>query len=182
MIRRPPRSTLFPYTTLFRSLRLNALESFRKFAKVTPYQELINHIANQNEDINKRIVGYCKGAKVCLELRGNTGFIMVYEKSCVDFYGWFWMPTLLWYTVFYPRFVWNDGVENLYWYYYNNCMTSLDQVSAKSGLVEVIPILPHIIVIQNTISTQTSELLCSFWVVSLFLKPQSVCCRLRIVD
>src|SRR5260370_8321185 len=38
MIRRPPRSTLFPYTTLFRSLktevcRLNGvLESFRSFA------------------------------------------------------------------------------------------------------------------------------------------------------
>ena len=46
------------------TLRLNALESFRKFAKVTPYQELINHIANQNEDINKRIVGYCKGVQV----------------------------------------------------------------------------------------------------------------------
>src|SRR2546428_3552362 len=26
MIRRPPRSTLFPYTTLFRSLRLRAVE------------------------------------------------------------------------------------------------------------------------------------------------------------
>ena len=81
--------TLYTETILSTNttLRLNALESFRKFAKVTPYQELINHIANQNDDINKRIVGYCKGAKVCLELRGNTGFIMVYEKSCVDFYG-----------------------------------------------------------------------------------------------
>src|SRR3989442_10483966 len=29
MIRRPPRSTLFPYTTLFRSYRLNPLEMFR---------------------------------------------------------------------------------------------------------------------------------------------------------
>src|SRR5260221_8079876 len=29
MIRRPPRSTLFPYTTLFRSLRLPALPSQR---------------------------------------------------------------------------------------------------------------------------------------------------------
>src|SRR3712207_7886730 len=27
MIRRPPRSTLFPYTTLFRSVRLRALEA-----------------------------------------------------------------------------------------------------------------------------------------------------------
>src|SRR2546429_1827479 len=29
MIRRPPRSTLFPYTTLFRSLRRNALPRIR---------------------------------------------------------------------------------------------------------------------------------------------------------
>src|SRR2546421_2571966 len=29
MIRRPPRSTLFPYTTLFRSIVRTALESFR---------------------------------------------------------------------------------------------------------------------------------------------------------
>src|SRR2546427_2684133 len=29
MIRRPPRSTLFPYTTLFRSLRASALAEYR---------------------------------------------------------------------------------------------------------------------------------------------------------
>src|SRR3712207_7669915 len=28
MIRRPPRSTLFPYTTLFRSVRQNVIQSF----------------------------------------------------------------------------------------------------------------------------------------------------------
>src|SRR2546426_10067782 len=32
MIRRPPRSTLFPYTTLFRSLRLSARRTWRFFA------------------------------------------------------------------------------------------------------------------------------------------------------
>ena len=31
MIRRPPRSTLFPYTTLFRSLRLDLLQLFLQF-------------------------------------------------------------------------------------------------------------------------------------------------------
>src|SRR5690349_24043251 len=30
MVRRPPTSTLFPYTTLFRSKAINAIESFRK--------------------------------------------------------------------------------------------------------------------------------------------------------
>src|SRR5258707_1596160 len=35
MIRRPPRSTLFPYTTLFRSRRRCAWDSRQRFAKVT---------------------------------------------------------------------------------------------------------------------------------------------------
>src|SRR3712207_7133733 len=34
MIRRPPRSTLFPYTTLFRSLRLWDLEGGKELARV----------------------------------------------------------------------------------------------------------------------------------------------------
>src|SRR2546423_8768110 len=37
MIRRPPRSTLFPYTTLFRSQRINSAK--------TPMQPLMNHPA-----------------------------------------------------------------------------------------------------------------------------------------
>src|SRR3712207_8010858 len=32
MIRRPPRSTLFPYTTLFRSFNIGAVEEGRKLA------------------------------------------------------------------------------------------------------------------------------------------------------
>src|SRR3712207_7398346 len=31
MIRRPPRSTLFPYTTLFRSLNLHEIKALEKF-------------------------------------------------------------------------------------------------------------------------------------------------------
>src|SRR3712207_7998675 len=34
MIRRPPRSTLFPYTTLFRSLRVQAIEVSRATAEI----------------------------------------------------------------------------------------------------------------------------------------------------
>src|SRR2546427_7065224 len=37
MIRRPPRSTLFPYTTLFRSLR-----HFRQFLSITQHNELLD--------------------------------------------------------------------------------------------------------------------------------------------
>src|SRR2546422_4617957 len=35
MIRRPPRSTLFPYTTLFRSLALGADENFEEVGRET---------------------------------------------------------------------------------------------------------------------------------------------------
>src|SRR2546429_3456039 len=38
MIRRPPRSTLFPYTTLFRSQQL-AFEALRRAASLTPTNE-----------------------------------------------------------------------------------------------------------------------------------------------
>src|SRR3712207_7419761 len=42
MIRRPPRSTLFPYTTLFRSVR-GALVSFRQFQErvIGEYERLV---------------------------------------------------------------------------------------------------------------------------------------------
>src|SRR2546425_9036389 len=40
MIRRPPRSTLFPYTTLFRSLARAQVEMFPTTISVTPDGEL----------------------------------------------------------------------------------------------------------------------------------------------
>src|SRR6266850_167192 len=38
MIRRPPRSTLFPYTTLFRSSTVERLENFGVFVRLGPGQ------------------------------------------------------------------------------------------------------------------------------------------------
>src|SRR3989441_5233071 len=35
MIRRPPRSTLFPYTTLFRSLLLHTLANLKRYGVIT---------------------------------------------------------------------------------------------------------------------------------------------------
>src|SRR3712207_6947571 len=44
MIRRPPRSTLFPYTTLFRSEGVDAqvLERLRPFVTVLPERTIVN--------------------------------------------------------------------------------------------------------------------------------------------
>src|SRR2546426_6180549 len=40
MIRRPPRSTLFPYTTLFRSVNIPLLRSFLRSPSVIPPNKL----------------------------------------------------------------------------------------------------------------------------------------------
>src|SRR2546425_3597572 len=42
MIRRPPRSTLFPYTTLFRSHMVDFFTSF-EWWKTEPHDELVNN-------------------------------------------------------------------------------------------------------------------------------------------
>ena len=39
MIRRPPRSTLFPYTTLFRSIKLRNLTDVRKLIQQTAHMD-----------------------------------------------------------------------------------------------------------------------------------------------
>src|SRR2546430_10697398 len=42
MIRRPPRSTLFPYTTLFRSMKLGAYEYLLKPLELAQLREVID--------------------------------------------------------------------------------------------------------------------------------------------
>src|SRR3989442_7879886 len=56
MIRRPPRSTLFPYTTLFRSLQYNLL--FRWFVGMEMDEEVWNHAVfskNRERLLNEEI-------------------------------------------------------------------------------------------------------------------------------
>src|SRR3712207_7822159 len=48
MIRRPPRSTLFPYTTLFRSLRAVRYEVRLDFAMDEPTEELAREAARRD--------------------------------------------------------------------------------------------------------------------------------------
>src|SRR5689334_23700537 len=62
MIRRPPRSTLFPYTTLFRSLKrapdntgaihfyIHATESVHRAADALPYAERLGALAPNARD------------------------------------------------------------------------------------------------------------------------------------
>src|SRR2546427_8687374 len=49
MIRRPPRSTLFPYTTLFRSVESDQMEGTRTFGLVTNIKQITDapsHLSN----------------------------------------------------------------------------------------------------------------------------------------
>src|SRR3989454_2115327 len=58
MIRRPPRSTLFPYTTLFRSLADRRDERFAALA-VEPFGHVENEIgASEDEVLRKELVGF----------------------------------------------------------------------------------------------------------------------------
>src|SRR2546429_3939568 len=63
MIRRPPRSTLFPYTTLFRSLAASSQEAslrareefeFARVATLAPSEELLSHkdIGSKSQNIS----------------------------------------------------------------------------------------------------------------------------------
>src|SRR2546429_7380532 len=58
MIRRPPRSTLFPYTTLFRSVIVRATDSATPpnpvLGAVVSFQEVVFRLAPTPPDLNRR--------------------------------------------------------------------------------------------------------------------------------
>src|SRR2546428_9395424 len=43
MIRRPPRSTLFPYTTLFRSQIISVADTYEAMTSTRPYRPALSH-------------------------------------------------------------------------------------------------------------------------------------------
>src|SRR5438046_8065076 len=49
MIRRPPRSTLFPYTTLFRSYRALPTAGLPTFQRLADWQSAIRHAGRSEE-------------------------------------------------------------------------------------------------------------------------------------
>src|SRR3712207_7013939 len=57
MIRRPPRSTLFPYTTLFRSERESARLSTEQIAEARGQRRSVNRLAYQRSRSRRRAVG-----------------------------------------------------------------------------------------------------------------------------
>src|SRR6266567_1715792 len=70
MIRRPPRSTLFPYTTLFRSRRVQAgIRPALRAARVDPYREVLEEADTQASPLHARR----RGVELRLELPLKVG-------------------------------------------------------------------------------------------------------------
>src|SRR3712207_8412304 len=61
MIRRPPRSTLFPYTTLFRSLALRRIArvavTVGDFEEAAAYYERSTEVARDAGDVDAEVIG-----------------------------------------------------------------------------------------------------------------------------
>src|SRR5256885_6956769 len=83
MIRRPPRSTLFPYTTLFRSLELGDARRVRTEERILVGEGGIHRLEQQrseehtSEHSQISYAGFClekkkKGARARLPCRGST--------------------------------------------------------------------------------------------------------------
>src|SRR5256885_2702826 len=79
MIRRPPRSTLFPYTTLFRSMEYKLLPRFRGRFKVEPVFAPMRHqlvpmpIVERSEEHTSELQSPCNlVCRLLLEKKNNT--------------------------------------------------------------------------------------------------------------
>src|SRR2546429_4974742 len=74
MIRRPPRSTLFPYTTLFRSVRSNMLAAFENVALW--HERDISHSSVRSEEhTSESSHGYISYAVFCLKKKKKQSHV-----------------------------------------------------------------------------------------------------------
>src|SRR5256885_13106535 len=69
MIRRPPRSTLFPYTTLFRSVVNSMLTNYNVFERHGI--RMIHMIAPHKDEITEQLTRSSRGAVECLGVSAN---------------------------------------------------------------------------------------------------------------
>src|SRR5437870_13622080 len=61
MLRRPPRSTLFPYTTLFRSLRVSGIVMrLRMFLLLITFLKASHSFRNRSSEIGRAVQQECR--------------------------------------------------------------------------------------------------------------------------
>ena len=79
MIRRPPRSTLFPYTTLFRSSALSGYLPYLKKRDITliKWSEIINALAYQ--DRKQLLLNFAKLQLIIIELSDKETFMSTFN-------------------------------------------------------------------------------------------------------
>src|SRR2546429_3807548 len=82
MIRRPPRSTLFPYTTLFRSLRLPRRQQILQEPRA-PFRPLALNIDRKSTRLNSSH-GYISYAVFCLKKKKTQQFPHLPYLSLTD--------------------------------------------------------------------------------------------------
>src|SRR2546429_6174806 len=85
MIRRPPRSTLFPYTTLFRSLRLRRLARYCQDQLLRPNREPIDRKSTRLNSSH----GYISYAVFCLKKKKKENSITANQeilRPCIKRY------------------------------------------------------------------------------------------------
>src|SRR5256885_2975314 len=92
MIRRPPRSTLFPYTTLFRSrpsvvhakLRRDFSRNYQRLIFKHPSLERSNRFAPRSEEHTSELQSPCNlVCRLLLEKKKKNKIHIIYEKSKV---------------------------------------------------------------------------------------------------
>src|SRR5258707_15626214 len=90
MIRRPPRSTLFPYTTLFRSVASISTGCFHLDARLAPsFDALLDALASQHGSGGGLLGGtlrapHALGRGVFSEVHGDQEFRVVVRASAGD--------------------------------------------------------------------------------------------------
>src|SRR3712207_8701693 len=96
MIRRPPRSTLFPYTTLFRSEELVKLYELEPFYDLSSLDGLVGHLIvglapHTSVGIVGRIIGDRKSTRLNSSHANISYAVFCLKKkkkySCLLFYG-----------------------------------------------------------------------------------------------
>src|SRR2546430_2817886 len=85
MIRRPPRSTLFPYTTLFRSLGGNESSGARMMHEQVNHLLAIFHSAGRSEEHTSELQSQSNlVCRLLLEKKKNYGLKTRTVEECVE--------------------------------------------------------------------------------------------------